>query len=53
MVVIDFQVETSDELDVMLLCEETAILGIVAAVEVIIPPGEAQAGGVLPASAAD
>ena len=39
MVVIDFKVETSDELDVMLLCEETAILGIVAAVEIIIPPG--------------
>ena len=38
-ILIDLEVETSDELDIMLLSEEAAVLGVIASVEVVILPG--------------
>ena len=38
MILIDFEVKTCDELDIVLLSKDTAVLGVVASIEVVILP---------------
>ena len=38
MILIDFEVKTCDQLDIVLLGKDTAVLGVVASIEVVILP---------------